>query len=144
MKNEAPQNDNITLLIKRQNEVLNLFHKGMMNGLTTEEWATLINSKLLGAELGFGSQRAVKAIDYYTDHGLYKIPYRVKQLRRLLGPEFANVRRLYVEKGWTTQDPMSENTPDHTYRATTSGEPPTMISPQEELEYMQQIDEDEQ
>jgi len=75
--------DSADYLARRQGRVLRTLMRGIQQGgLTDEEWLILHTENLQAATRGHLSERAMQAIDYFTEHGLYRKPKRLTQLVR--------------------------------------------------------------
>lgn len=115
--------DSADYLARRQGAVLRTLMGGLQRGgLSDEEWLRLHTEDLQAATRGHLSERAMAAVDYFTEHGLYRKPKRLTQLVKLLRREFGGVQRVYTNKGLLTLAPVE----DIKYQSTLSGESPEM------------------
>jgi len=123
MVKDKPQMDSADYLARRQGAVLRTLVGGIQRGgLSAEEWLRLHTEDLQAATRGHLSERAMKAVDYFNEHGLYRRPKRLNQLVKLLRREFGAVQRVYTSKGLLQLAPVE----DVRYQSTLSGESPMM------------------
>lgn len=131
------QQDNIDLLVERQETVLDKVTEGIQgNGITVEDWTRLRNLHIPEAARGHLSQRTARVLEIYTRYGLYRKPKRLLSLDRHLRRDFDAVQRLYVNKGLLTLSPRGEIE----IQSSLSGETPVMES---QLDYLEMIEQDE-
>ncbi|MFH2109987.1 MAG: hypothetical protein ABIJ47_01880 [Candidatus Bathyarchaeota archaeon] len=123
MPKDKPLMDSADYLARRQGAVLRTLMQGIQKGgLDEETWLKVHTERLQEATRGHLSERAMSAVDYFTEHGFYRKPKRLLQLVKLLRREFGAVQRIYTNKGMLQLAP----TEDTRYESTLSGEAPMM------------------
>lgn len=115
--------DSADYLARRQGAVLRTLMGGIQRGgLTDMEWLRLHTEDVQAATRGHLSERALQAMDSFTEHKLYRKSRRLFQMVKLLRREFGAVQRIYTSKSLLQLAPAEEVR----YTSTLSGESPTM------------------
>lgn len=106
MSKNQSSTDTVDKLTLRQAELqVQLFDAIKDGGMGHSEWIKLRTVSLPMAHRGYLSEHGQKVVDDFTEHNSYTIPYKLKQLVRLLSREFNGVIRSYTQAGRLQQDP---------------------------------------